>query len=143
MPNFKSLLEAGLFVENLPRARDFYEEVLGLEKLRESEVGCVFVVAPGQLLLLITQAKAKVSSLTPGGQVPPCSPDAGERLGPGHVAFAVAESELDDWWYRLQSKGVTVLSEVAWEGQGRSIYFRDPDDHLLEIVTPGVWGLTW
>ncbi|HWQ03343.1 MAG TPA: glyoxalase, partial [Candidatus Nitrosotenuis sp.] len=22
---------------------------------------------------------------------------------------------------------------------GRSIYFRDPDGHSLELVTPGVW----
>ena len=143
MPNFKSLLETGLFVGNLSKARDFYQQVLGLEKLRESEVGCLFVVAPGQLLLLISQAKASVPSKTPGGEVPPCSPHAGEILGPGHIAFAVAESELDDWRLRLQSKGVEILSEVAWEGQGRSLYFRDPDGHLVEIATPGLWGLIW
>src|ERR1022692_363089 len=73
MPSFKSLLEAGLFVESLSKARDFYEQVLGLEKLRESEVGCVFVVAKGQLLLLISQEKARVPGKTPGGEVPPAS----------------------------------------------------------------------
>jgi catechol 2,3-dioxygenase-like lactoylglutathione lyase family enzyme len=142
MPNFKSLLEAGLFVKNLSRARDFYEQVLGLEKLRESEVGCLFVVAKGQLLL-IRQEKARVPSKTPGGEVPPCVADAGETLGAGHVAFAVAEAELDAWRPRLESQGVQVLSEVAWEREGRSLYSRDPDGHLLEIATPGLWGLNW
>ena len=143
MPNFIGLLEAGLFVESLSKARDFYEQVLGLEKLRESEVGCVFVVAKGQLLLLISQEKARVPGKTPGGEVPPCVSGAGETLGAGHVAFAVAEAELDAWRARLESQGVEVLSEVAWEGEGRSLYFRDPDGHLLEIATPGLWGLNW
>jgi len=73
MPNLNGLLEAGLFVESLPRARDFYQQVVGLEKLKESEAGCVFVVAKGQLLLLISHEKARVPSKTPGGEVPPAS----------------------------------------------------------------------
>jgi catechol 2,3-dioxygenase-like lactoylglutathione lyase family enzyme len=36
MPNLNGLLEASLFCENLSRARDFYQQVMGLEKLRES-----------------------------------------------------------------------------------------------------------
>jgi catechol 2,3-dioxygenase-like lactoylglutathione lyase family enzyme len=141
MPNVNGLLEAGLFVENLSRARDFYQQVIGLEKLRESEAGCVFVVAKRQLLLLVSHEKARVSSKTPGGEVPPCMSGTGATLGAGHIAFAVAEAELDAWRTRLDSQGVEVLSEVAWEGGGRSLYFRDPDGHLLELATPGLWGL--
>ena len=143
MPNLNGLLEAALFVENLSRARDFYQQVIGLEKLQESEAGCVFVVAKGQLLLLISHEKAGVPSKTPGGEVPPGVGSAGETLGAGHIAFAVAEAELDAWRARLESKGVEVLSDVAWEGGSRSLYFRDPDGHLLELATPGLWGLHW
>lgn len=67
MPNLHGLSDAALFVENLSRARDFYQQVIGLEKLQESEAGCVFAVAEGQLLLLISQEKARVPSKTPGG----------------------------------------------------------------------------
>jgi catechol 2,3-dioxygenase-like lactoylglutathione lyase family enzyme len=141
MPNVNGLLEAGLFVENLSRARDFYQQVVGLEKLRESEAGCVFVVAKGQLLLLVSHEKARVSSKTRGGDVPPCMSGTGATLGAGHIAFAVAEAELDAWRTRLDSQGVEVLSEVVWEGGARSLYFRDPDGHLLELATPGLWGL--
>jgi catechol 2,3-dioxygenase-like lactoylglutathione lyase family enzyme len=143
MPNLNGLLETALFVENLSRARDFYQQVVGLEKLRESEVGCLFVVARGQLLLLISQEKARVPSKTPGGDVPACLVGPGEALGAGHIAFAVGAAELDPWRTRLESKGVEVLSEVAWEGGARSLYFRDPDGHLLELATPGLWGLDW
>jgi hypothetical protein len=36
---------------------------------------------------------------------------------------------------------VDLLSEVAWEPGARSLYFRDPDGHLLELGTPRLWGL--
>ena len=39
----------------------------------------------------------------------------------------------------LESRGVEVVREVEWELGGRSLYFRDPDGHLLELATPGVW----
>jgi catechol 2,3-dioxygenase-like lactoylglutathione lyase family enzyme len=143
MPNLNGLLEASLFVENLSRARDFYQQIVGLEKLQESEAGCVFVVAKGQLLLLISREKARVPSKTPGGEVPACLGKAGEALGAGHIAFRVAEAEFDAWRSSLESQGVEVLSEVAWEQGARSLYFRDPDGHLLELATPGLWGLHW
>ncbi|MSV30061.1 MAG: glyoxalase [Bryobacterales bacterium] len=143
MPNLNGLLEAGLFVGNLSRARDFYERIIGLEKLKESEAGCVFIVAKGQLLLLISDQKARVPSRTPGGEVPPCVSGAGGTLGAGHMAFAVSEADLDRWRAHLESHGVEVLSEVVWEGGARSLYFRDPDGHLLELATPGLWGLDW
>jgi catechol 2,3-dioxygenase-like lactoylglutathione lyase family enzyme len=93
MPNLNGLLEAALFVEKLSRARDFYQQVVGLEKLQESEAGCVFVVAKGQLLLLISREKAKLPSKTPGGEVPPCLGSAGEALGAGHIAKREEEGE--------------------------------------------------
>ena len=141
MPNLNGLLETALFVESLSRACDFYQQVVGLEKLRESEAGCVFVVAKGQFLLLVSREKARVPSKTPAGEVPPCLGGAGEVLGAGHIAFAVGEADLDAWRARLESQGVEVLSEVTWEGGAHSLYFRDPDGHLLELATPGLWGL--
>jgi len=143
MPNVNGLFEAALFVQNLPRARDFYEQVVGLEKLKESEVGCVFIVAKRQLLLLVTEEKARVPSKTRGGEIPACLVGPGAALGAGHIAFSVAEAEFDAWRTHLESKGVEVLSEVAWEPGGRSLYFRDPDGHGLELATPGVWELAW
>jgi catechol 2,3-dioxygenase-like lactoylglutathione lyase family enzyme len=143
MARLNGLVEAALFVEDLSRARDFYQQVVGLDKLQESEAGCVFVVTKGQLLLLISQEKAKIPSTTPGGDVPACLVRPGESLGAGHIAFAVAETELESWRTSLRSKGVDVLSEVIWDGGARSLYFRDPDGHLLEFATPGLWGLEW
>lgn len=133
------LFETALFVRDLSRAADFYQDVLGLDKFRETDGACVFAVAKRQLLLLISEEKARTSSKTPGGEVPPCVAGTGEVVGAGHVAFTVTESELEAWRSRLQSHGVELLNEVVWEPGGRSLYFRDPDGHLLELATPGVW----
>jgi catechol 2,3-dioxygenase-like lactoylglutathione lyase family enzyme len=39
----------------------------------------------------------------------------------------------------LREAGVAIESETHWERGGRSVYFRDPDQHLIELVTPGIW----
>lgn len=139
----KGLLETTLFVKDLSNASAFYEQVLGLEKVEQSDVGCVFKVTERQLLLLVTHEKARVPSKTPGGEVPPCLVGPREVGGAGHLAFAVAATELREWRARLESKSLEVLSEVAWESGARSLYFRDPDGHLLELTTPGIWNVYW
>ena len=36
-------------------------------------------------------------------------------------------------------RGVAIEGATNWSRGGRSIYFRDPDGHLLELATPGLW----
>ncbi len=50
-------------------------------------------------------------------------------------------SDFEAWQIRLECQGIEILSEVTWERGGRSLYFRDPDGHLLELATPGVWDV--
>lgn len=140
MPTIHNLAETALFVADLARAREFYRRLFGFETVEESASGCVFAVAEGQVLLLVAEEKARVPSRTSGGEVPACRTGPGEILGAGHVALGVAAAELDAWRARLEREGVEVLSEVTWERGARSLYFRDPDNHLLELVTPGLWG---
>jgi catechol 2,3-dioxygenase-like lactoylglutathione lyase family enzyme len=61
--------------------------------------------------------------------------------GAGHVAFGVAADELAGWRSRLVAAGVIIEEDAEWPRGGRSFYFRDPSGNLLEIVTPGLWGL--
>ena len=61
-----------------------------------------------------------------------------------HVAFEVALDDLLDAPTRLRGNGVTPLSFFSVETTEPSVigwmpaaavYFRDPDDHLLEYLT--------
>ncbi len=62
------------------------------------------------------------------------------RIGRGqthHFAFAVEDDAAQAAWReRLQSAGVAV-TEVRDRKYFRSIYFADPDGHILEIATRG------
>jgi len=48
---------------------------------------------------------------------------------------------LEAWEKRLAEKGVAIESKVKWERGGQSLYFRDPDGNLLELITPGAWTI--
>jgi catechol 2,3-dioxygenase-like lactoylglutathione lyase family enzyme len=72
--------------------------------------------------------------MLPGGLVP-----AHESGGPGHLAFAIDADALPAWEARIAELQIPIESRVTWERGGTSIYFRDPDDRLLELATPGLW----
>ena len=56
-----------------------------------------------------------------------------------HMAFESREGEYQEWKNLLESEGIAIEHEQAW-GEGRkSLYFRDPDNHCIEIVEPGIW----
>ena len=44
------------------------------------------------------------------------------------------------WRAHLTASGVAIRSEMAWPRGGRSLYFDDPDGHVLELATPGLWA---
>jgi catechol 2,3-dioxygenase-like lactoylglutathione lyase family enzyme len=70
----------------------------------------------------------------PGGAIPPH-----DGHGPVHVAFSIAADERQAWEKRLNEAGVPIEGRAHWPRGGDSIYFRDPDGHLLELATPGLW----
>jgi catechol 2,3-dioxygenase-like lactoylglutathione lyase family enzyme len=71
---------------------------------------------------------------TPGGMIPPH-----EASGQLHLALAVSKEDLTAWEKHLIARGIAIESKVSWPRGGQSIYFRDPDNHLVELATPGIW----
>ncbi|MEE3214286.1 MAG: VOC family protein, partial [Pseudomonadota bacterium] len=69
-----------------------------------------------------------------GGTIPPH-----DGRGWVHMAFAIRHAELAAWESRLHAHGVEIEGRTRWSRGGESLYFRDPDGHLLELATPGVW----
>jgi catechol 2,3-dioxygenase-like lactoylglutathione lyase family enzyme len=135
MPTLDDLKETSLYVDNLERAKKFYDGVLGLRTLVEDERFCALDVTAKHILLLFVRGASLRETNLPGGTIP-----AHDGEGPLHVAFAVTSQELPQWEAHLRSNGVEILSRVSWPRGGQSIYFRDPDGNLLELLTPGVWA---
>jgi catechol 2,3-dioxygenase-like lactoylglutathione lyase family enzyme len=60
-----------------------------------------------------------------------------------HYAFLVSESDFDKIFGRIRSRGLsywadpgqTQEGEINRHDGGRGLYFKDPDGHLLEIIT--------
>ncbi len=89
----------------------------------------------GRSVLLVFKRGASVQGATlPGGTIP-----GHDGHGPLHLAFAIDASALDEWEERLKLYGVEIEGRTRWPRGGKSIYFRDPDGHLIELATPGLW----
>jgi catechol 2,3-dioxygenase-like lactoylglutathione lyase family enzyme len=133
-PSINGIVETCLFSSDLPRSVRFYQDKLGLRLLESLERLCVFSVADKQVLLIFRSGGKLEPVPTPGGMIPPH-----EAAGQLHFAFAISKEDFPAWEERLIAQGITIESKVTWPTGGRSIYFRDPDNHLVELATPGIW----
>jgi catechol 2,3-dioxygenase-like lactoylglutathione lyase family enzyme len=53
-----------------------------------------------------------------------------------HIAFKIAEGDFEPYLKRIEALGLKVKPPRARvEGEGRSIYFYDYDNHLFELHT--------
>lgn len=134
MPALNAILETALYVDDLPRAKDFYETVLGLRLLRADQRMCAFDVGGKSVLLIFLRGASTEPMAFPGGTIAPH-----DGQGPLHMAFAIAAEELPAWEETLRRHGVAIESRATWSRGGQSLYFRDPDGHCLELATPGLW----
>jgi len=129
-PKTDGLLESSLYVSDVARSVRFYQEAFGFPVISEfGERGCAMHAGPNQVLLLFKKRASRAIS----------SPHDGD--GELHVAFAIPTTELASWESWLQQLGIAVEEKRKWEGGGWSLYFRDPDRHLLEVATPGTWSV--
>jgi catechol 2,3-dioxygenase-like lactoylglutathione lyase family enzyme len=133
-PRINGVVETCLYSDDLPRSVRFYQEQLGLRLLESSERLCVFSVAEKQVLLVFRSGGTLEPIATPGGMIPPHN-----AAGQLHIAFAVSKEDFGTWEKHLLARDITIESKVSWPTGGQSIYFRDPDNHLVELATPGIW----
>lgn len=127
-----SILETALYTSDLVAAESFYGDVLGLA-LDSRESGRHVFFRCGEAMLLVFDPDTTVVK---AGEVPTHG-----AHGPGHVAFAIADSEFDSWLTRLADHDVEIEASIDWPSSGRSIYFRDPAGNSIELTTPDIWGI--
>jgi catechol 2,3-dioxygenase-like lactoylglutathione lyase family enzyme len=135
-PRVTHLLETALYVDDIPKSVDFYQSVFGFETLGPVTPRLAALDVGGRDVLLIFQRGGTADGVDTGnGMIPPH-----DGSGPSHFAFAIEKEDVERWARHLESLGVPIESRVTWERGGMSIYFRDPDGHSVEVVTPGTWA---
>lgn len=136
MPNLNGVLETSLYVRDLQRSVSFYKTIFEFETLFSDERLCALNVSDKQVLLLFIKGASNAPIIASGGTIPPH-----DGSGQLHVAFSIAAADLEEWEGWLCEKCIAIESRVKWSRGGTSVYFRDPDGHLLEMVTPGLWAV--
>ncbi|QFU00368.1 fosfomycin resistance protein FosB [Halomonas sp. THAF5a] len=136
MPELNGVLETALYVADMARARAFFEEVMGLAPFNADHRFTAYDAGGRSVLLLFLDGETQETVVLPGemGTIPPH-----DGAGQVHLAFAIAIEALADWEAQLGRHEIPIEGRTHWPRGGESLYFRDPDGHLLELATPGVW----
>lgn len=136
-PAIHGVVETILYTDGLERAVAFYRDQLGLKPMKtDGERFQAFDAGERRVLLLFKRGATLLPQpvVSGTGVIPPH-----DGHGPHHLAFAIAAADYAAWCAHLRASGIAIESETQWARGGRSVYFRDPDQHLVELVTPGIW----
>lgn len=137
IPPINGVLESTLYVDDLDRATMFYREVMGFRSMKGDGLRFqAFDDGGGRVLLLFKRGGTLTPTPATGVVIPPH-----DGSGPQHIGFAIAADSYEAWKARLEEKQIEIESEGTWPRGGKSLYFRDLDGHLLELITPGIWDV--
>ena len=120
----RALGEMALRVTDLAGMKHFYQKVLGLEPLKETGSGVLLRI--GQGYGGHTQVLGLFDRETPVGP---------ERTTLDHIAFTIAPEDYEAERNRLENEfGLDVEARMHHWAGWRSLYFRDPEGNLVELV---------
>ena len=125
--NLKGLDHFALNVKDMKRAEEFYTQTLGFEVIRrtETQTGLKHIeIDAGNVAIALFESpdldlEKAHKTMTEDGYL--------------HFAFGASYDQFDSTLQSLKQKGVIMDGESRDWGKSVSVYFRDPDDHQLEI----------
>lgn len=140
-PTVTGVVETGVYVEDLDRSVRFYQNLFGFEVEIHDPLICVLRVPGRQALILFPKRIADEPGRTssPAGTVQGMIPPHGGS-GRSHFAFAIPAGEVEKWESHLAERKIEIEGKVHWKRGGWSLYFRDPDGNLVELISPGLWS---
>jgi len=134
MPAITHVLETSLYAKELATTARFYAQVLGLKPMLETPRLVAFDAGSRSVLLVFQRVSTEEDLATDEGVIP--GHDGAGRL---HLALGIEAGSLAAWRERLARHRVAIISETRWQRGGTSLYFHDPDGHVVELATPGLW----
>jgi catechol-2,3-dioxygenase len=134
-PAIRRIVETCLYVADVDRAAAWYHSVFGFRLIfAQKDRLRALQVADDQVLLLFKEKATLKPLMAAGGVIPPH-----DGSGPMHIAFAMQTEEAELWEAHLASHKIAVESRVRWGENDRSLYFRDPDGHAVELISADHW----
>jgi catechol 2,3-dioxygenase-like lactoylglutathione lyase family enzyme len=118
-----------LYVTDLEKSKGFYHGILQLPVISHVEDNHIFFRAGSSVLLCFLPEKSKIQH----------EPPAHYAYGQQHIAFEVSTEVYDQTISFLREKNIEMNYEHTWPNGQKSMYFEDPDGHVLEIVPSGLW----
>jgi len=128
------VIETILYVDDIALAQDFYSRILGLTEMLRDERFAAYDIAGKSTLLIFKRGDSIDGKQTDAGYIPPH-----DGHGPHHIGLAISNEQLPIWEQRLADYQIEIEGRMDWKLGGKSLYFRDPDGNMLELVTPGIW----
>ena len=119
-------------VPDLERSKRFYVDVLGCTEEKWQEKIGLLRLRAGDTLIDLVSLDGKLGR--EGG-----GPPAPQNRNVDHVCLRLAEFDADAIRRHLDAHGVTpgeVASRYGAEGDGPSMYLRDPDGNTVELKAP-------
>ena len=125
--SLKGLDHFALNVKDMNRAEEFYTQTLGFEVIHrtETQAGLKHIeVDAGNVVIALFEShdlnlEKAHKTMTEDGYL--------------HFAFGASYDQFDVILQSLKQMGVIMDGEPRDWGKSVSVYFRDPDDHQLEI----------
>lgn len=123
----KSVNHISFAVSDLEKARGFYEDLLGLERIERPDFGI-----PGTWYRV---GNAEVHLIEVPDGVDVGTPPPGLIPLANHQAFAI--EDYAETLTTLKARGMEVLETTPDNGQ---LFVRDPDGHVIELIVEGARG---
>jgi catechol 2,3-dioxygenase-like lactoylglutathione lyase family enzyme len=136
-PKLGQIVETILYTSSVPKLVQWYTNNLSVTPFIQAPGFAGFSLPNNSILLLFDRSTTVSGKQFPNGNIPP---HGAESIKGQHIAFACESKEtLEEWEQHLKLKGVEIEGKMDWDRGGKSIFFRDGDGHMLEIMTHGVW----
>ncbi len=129
MLQLTQIKETCIYVKNLRKTMQFYQDMLGFEMISYVKESHIFFKVGTSVLLCFLNKSTRFQEHLP------------KHYGYGklHLAFEAPEDEFDNLLAQVKDLEIEITHQHTWDNGKRSFYFDDPDGHSLEIVEPGMW----